>query len=170
MIVEVNPSFEGIVAERFLALAKQLERWQEHRLPAEFTALCEGEVEWSRTYPYINGYRETYEAAARVLIDLARLSYKVHQFGYSIELESPVFYQNRHLSPEDINQYKTTIRKELTSLRDVHLNNQNIREFIFKLENPPTTTDPANSYSGYFGPDRDNNVSGNRRPTPRGYG
>jgi hypothetical protein len=81
MIVPVQPPLEGLAAERFLALAQQLGRRQDRRLASEFSEILQNEVRWARTQPHLNGSRESYEAAARVLIDLASLSWTIHPHG-----------------------------------------------------------------------------------------
>jgi hypothetical protein len=81
MIVSLNPPFEGIATERFIALARELKRQQRNRNAADFDRICEAEVQWCQTHPHLDDYREEYEAAARILIDLARLSWEIHENG-----------------------------------------------------------------------------------------
>jgi hypothetical protein len=140
MITSINPPLEGLAAGRFLALAQQLSRRQERRLAAEFSQLLDAEVRWARTHPHLNGCRETYEAAARVLIDLARLNWTIHPHGYTIELRSPVFRPDRHATPEEIDRYKCAIRQELAPLRNAQFRDPAVRRFIARLEKPTPST------------------------------
>jgi hypothetical protein len=136
MIVPVQPPLEGLAAERFLALAQQLARCQDRRLHAEFAELLDAEVRWARTQPHLNGCRETYEAASRVLIDLARLTWTIHPEAYSIELRSPTFRPDRQSSPDDIGRHKRAVREELAPLREAQFREESVRRFIRRMEKP----------------------------------
>ena len=140
MLVFVKPPLEGLAAERFLALAQQLSRLQERRVPIEFGELLEAEVGWARTQPHLNDCREAYEAAARVLIDLARLSWSVKTFGYNIELSSAPFRPDRRFTPEYIGQHKRTIRQELEPLRIAQQSDPSVRRFVRRIEKPVAHT------------------------------
>jgi len=136
MITQIYPQLEGIAAERFLALAKQLQNWQKCRIDKDLEQLCEIEIAWARSYPHLNGSRELYEATARVIIDLARLSWNIQQTGYNLELHSPSFTPKHLTDPDSIYQYKETIRQELRPLRESQLNDPSVRKFIERLERP----------------------------------
>lgn len=140
MITQLYPQLEGIAAERFLALAKQLENWQKCRVDKDLEQLCEIEIAWARNHPHLNGSREMYEATARVIIDLARLSWKIQQTGYNLELHSPSFSPKHLTGPESINQYKETVRQELRPLRESQLNDPSVRKFIERLEKPQSNS------------------------------
>jgi hypothetical protein len=140
MIVPVQPPLEGLAAERFLALAQQLARCQDRRLHTEFAEVLDTEIRWARTQPHLNGCREAYEAASRVLIDLARLSWTIHPQGYNIELHSPTFRPDRNSTPDQIGRHKSGIRQELAPLREAQFRDESIRRFIRRLEKPPANT------------------------------
>ena len=140
MITSINPPLEGLAAQRFLALAQQLARRQDRRLPAEFAELLDAEVRWSRTQPHLNGCREAYEAASRVLVDLARLTWTIHPHGYSIELHSPTFRPDRQSTPDDIGRHKRAVRQELAPLREAQFREESVRRFIRRMEKPVAHT------------------------------
>ena len=93
MIVSLRPPLEGIANERFLALAKELKRNQRNRNPIDFENICESEIQWCRTHPHLGEYREIYEAATRLLIDLTRLSWEIYENGLGLNT-LPAIYQN----------------------------------------------------------------------------
>jgi hypothetical protein len=55
MIVPLKPPLDGIAAERFLALARELKRSQRKRHAIDFQQLCDAEVKWCHSHPYLNG-------------------------------------------------------------------------------------------------------------------
>jgi len=61
MIVSLNPPLEGITADRFLALARELKRNQRSRNLIDFQRICDAEIDWCRNHPHLDGQREVYE-------------------------------------------------------------------------------------------------------------
>lgn len=140
MIVSLRPPLEGIANERFLALAKELKRNQRNRNPIDYENICKSEIQWCRTHPHLGEYREIYEAAARLLIDLTRLSWEIYENGLGIELHSPRFPHRKGLSRQEIKDAKQRVQRELEPLRNGQFQNDSVREFIRKLEQPHPST------------------------------
>ena len=76
----------------------------------ELEDLCENEVRWAKAQPGLNGSREQYEACARVLIDLARLRWRVQEDRFGFELVSP---RGGGFTPQQAEEYKAVVRAEL---------------------------------------------------------
>jgi hypothetical protein len=77
MRCQIFPRIEGVVLDRFRALSKQVMQYQRAGQSSKLEELREREVDWARHQTGINGEREEYEAIARVLIDLAKLRWRV---------------------------------------------------------------------------------------------
>lgn len=136
MIVPVHPPVEGIAAERFRALAKQLMQAQQRHRSVDFEEVCAQELRWCAHNPQLNGCRENYEAAVRVLIDLARLNWRVQESRFGVELQAPAFLPQRGLTPDAITRSKDAVRRELAPLRDAQFRNPAVLDFIRRMENP----------------------------------
>lgn len=136
MIVPVQPPLEGIAAARFRALARQLMQAQQKRHSADFRSVSANEMQWSGDNAHLNGCRDTYQAAMRVLVDLARLNWTIQEDRFGIELQAPDFLPRAGLGMDEINRSKRAVREELTPLRQAQLQNPATREFIERMENP----------------------------------
>ena len=89
MMCQVFPRVEGITLDRFRALSKQVMQYQRAGRSANLEELRGREVDWAQNQAGINGAREQYEALARVLIDLAKLRWRVEEDRFGIELIAP---------------------------------------------------------------------------------
>jgi len=136
MIVPLKPPFEGIAAERFRALARQLRRYQGRPDPREFQSICHAEVEWTQSDARLNGCRETYEAACRVLIDLVRMNWRIQENGFGIELISPGPRHPKGMTREAQALAKQTVRNELGPWREAQFAHPSVRDFIRRMEGP----------------------------------
>ncbi len=136
MIVPVHPPIEGIAAERFRALARQLMQAQQRRRQVDFDEVCSQELRWCANNPHLNGCRENYEAVVRVLVDLARLNWEVQENRFGVELQAPSFLPKRGIAPDEIARSKQAVRSELSPLRDAQFRNSSVRDFIRRVEYP----------------------------------
>jgi hypothetical protein len=139
MFIRVYPPFEGFVAERFLLLAKQLEDWQLNRDINELETIWINEQEWMKSQPQFASNKLKYDAAGRILIDLARLRWTIKQENARIELNSPQFYPANKVTAEQISEYKTTVRAELDPICAEQFRLPSVKKFIERMENPPKT-------------------------------
>lgn len=136
MIVPVHPPIEGIAADRFRALARQLMQAQQRRRQVDFDEVCLQEIHWCSSNPHLNGCRDDYEAAARVLVDLARLNWTTQEDRFGVELQAPSFLPKRGITPDEITRSKQAVRSELSPLRDAQFRNPSVSDFIRRVENP----------------------------------
>jgi hypothetical protein len=134
MFAPVQHELDGIAADRFRSLARQLKRMQEQGAEADrFDAVCHDEIAWLSNASGLNGCREKYDATVRLLTDLAKLRWRIVEDGFGIELVAP---PARVTVPSSIQDYKKTVRMELKSQIDLQLDAKPVRDFIQKLENP----------------------------------
>lgn len=113
---------------------------QRSRNGADLAWLCDQEVEWAYKHPHLDGYRETYEGAVRVLVDLARLNWCVQEDRFGIELQAPAFLPKPGLRPEQIAESKQSVRAELEPLRNAQFAQEATIEFIQRMEKPSPKT------------------------------
>jgi len=137
MFIRVYPPFEGFIAERFLSLAKKLEDWQLNRDNNELDTIWINEQEWMKHQSHLTSNKLKYEASARILIDLARLRWKIKQENAGIELNSPQFYPGDKVTAKQISDYKTTVRAELHHICAEQFRQPSVKKFIERLEKPP---------------------------------
>ncbi len=137
MFIRVYPPFEGFIAERFLVLAKQLENWQLIRDIEELEEIWIKEQEWIKSQSHLKSNKIKYDAAVRILIDLARLRWTIKQENAGIELNSPQFYPGNKVNADQISEYKTTVRTELNHICAEQFRQPSVKKFIERLENPP---------------------------------
>jgi hypothetical protein len=133
MICRVFPRVEGVALDRFRALGKQVMQYQRAGRSANLDELRGREVDWAQHHAGINGAREEYEALARVLIDLAKLRWRVEEDRFGIELVAP-----REITGTAINMadYKETVRNELAPLLAEQFAGDSARKFIRQMEAP----------------------------------
>jgi len=133
MICCVFPRVEGVALDRFRALGKQVMQYQHAGRSANLEELRGREVDWAQHQAGINGAREEYEALARVLIDLAKLRWRVEEDRFGIELVAP-----RETTGTAINiaDYKQTVRNELAPLLAEQFAGDPARKFIRQMEAP----------------------------------
>jgi len=136
MFIRVYPPFEGFVAERFLSLAKQLENWQLNRDIEDLEKIWINEQEWMKSQTHLKSNKTKYDAATRILIDLARLRWTIKQENAGIELNSPQFYPGNKVTAEQISEYKTTVRTELNHICAEQFRQSSVKKFIERLEKP----------------------------------
>jgi len=125
---------EGVAAEHFMSLARQLMMAQKHRNAYEFDLLCNQEVEWARTNPHLNGQREVYEASVRVLVDLVRLNWEIKEMGWGLELHNSSPEKRKGLTNSQVQESKNSIRNQLKPLVNFQFDKKPVRDFIDKME------------------------------------
>jgi hypothetical protein len=134
MFTTLHHDLEGLSLERFLSVAQQLQRLQEDLAgPGQFDEICRQEIRWLNQTTGLNGDKDKYEACLRILIDLAKLRWRVIRNGHSIELVTP---PTRVTNSREVSEYKTTVRSELSSIIDKQLDDPNVRDFIKRMETP----------------------------------
>ncbi|MGH7944492.1 MAG: Druantia anti-phage system protein DruA [Opitutaceae bacterium] len=138
MFCPVKHELEGLAAERFLSVARHLKRLQKDRATAaRLVELCQQEVAWARQALGLDGFRDKYEATMRVLVDLAKLRWRVVEDRFGIELDAPPL---RVMNPAAIDEYKEIVRAELKPQLDQQLKDQSVQEFIKRMEKPAAVT------------------------------
>ncbi len=139
MIVPIRPPLDGTAAERFLVLARSLERTQTtDELARE--RLLNDELRWAKGNSGLNTTEcDTYEAAVRVLADLHRLGWRVRESGYGIELsmQTP---RTGGLSPSQIRDEKSNIRTLFRPTVKAQLGDSSVRSFVARMEEPGAKT------------------------------
>lgn len=140
MICQVFPRVEGVARERFRALGKQVMQHQRSGQSAALGELLRRELDWAGNEVGLNGAREEYEALARVLIDLAKLRWRVEEDRFGIELLAP-----RDSAGTDINiaEYKESVRSELLPQLGEQFADPSVRKFISLMESPRSTKKKA---------------------------
>jgi len=133
MICQVFPRIEGLVLDRFRALGKQVMQHQRAGQSTKLEELRGREVDWAQHQAGINGERDEYEAIARVLIDLAKLRWRVEEDRFGIELISP---RDTAGAVVDIPDYKETVRNELAPQLVEQFADLSVRKFIRLMEAP----------------------------------
>jgi hypothetical protein len=133
MICQIFPPLEGIALDRFHALARQVMQQQRSGRTERLDNLCENEVRWARSQPGLNGSREQYEACARVLVDLARLRWRVQEDRFGFELVSP---RGGGFTAQQVQEYKTAVRAELASQLAAQFAQPAAAKFIRQMEKP----------------------------------
>lgn len=109
---------------------------QQKRHAADLTAVCANELQWSYGNPHLNGCRDIYQAAMRLLVDLARLNWRIQEDRFGIELQAPDFLPRSGIRMEEIKRSKRAVRDELTPLRQAQLQSPAACDFIKRMENP----------------------------------
>lgn len=133
MICQVFPRIEGLVLDRFRALGKQVMQHQRAGQSGKLDELRGREVDWAQHQAGINGERDEYEAIARVLIDLAKLRWRVEEDRFGIELIAP---RDTAGTAFDIADYKQTVRNELAPQLAEQFADPAVRKFIRQMEAP----------------------------------
>lgn len=134
MFTTIQHDLEGLAAERFRSFAMQLQRLQQQGAVAErIDALCRDEMRWVESASGLNGYREKYEACARLLTDLAKLRWRILQDGFGIELVAPSVNK---VPSSEIAAYKEAVRMELGSQLRHQFQAKSVRDFIRRMEKP----------------------------------
>jgi hypothetical protein len=133
MMCQVFPRVEGIALDRFRALGRQVMQYQRAGRSANLEELRGREVDWAQNQAGINGAREQYEALARVLIDLAKLRWRVEEDRFGIELIAPRETAGTSINIDD---YKETVRNELAPLLAEQFAGDPVRKFIHQMESP----------------------------------
>ncbi len=136
MNVPLHLHLLGIAAERFLGLARRIASAQLERQPQRFSDWAEIEAEWARNNSALNGQALQYEAAARLLLDLAMLKWQVRVDGSEIELEAPRFGGGRSLTVEQTKAAKDAVRRQLAPVLREQFNDPRVRRFIEQMETP----------------------------------
>ena len=137
MFSPIHHDLEGIAADRFRSLASQLKRLQQQHAPAErLDALCHNELAWIVSTNGLNSSYKKYEACVRLLVDLAKLRWRIVQDGFGIELSTPATHSFKF--PE-ISSYKEIVRQELKSQIHLQFESKTVRDFIRRMEMPTPT-------------------------------
>ncbi len=132
MLCPIFPQLEGIALERFHALSRQVMQQQQSGR-ARLDDLCENEVRWAAAQPGLNGSRDQYEACVRVLIDLARLRWRVQEDRFGFELVAP---RGGGFTPQQTHQYKAAVRAELQPQLSAQFAEPSVAKFIRQMERP----------------------------------
>lgn len=135
MIAPIRPKLHGNAATRFLALAQTLAQIQSRKNSPDLDHLLEEEMRWLRNNPDLDGQEKVYEAAARVLLDLVRLGWRVNENGYGIELISEEV-RNRGLSPEEVHAEKLATRELFRPTVSAQHSDPAVIAFVQRMENP----------------------------------
>lgn len=135
MHVHISPHLDGIAGERLNTFAIRLA--DPHLMESELRKLADAEGGWARQSKALNGQTRAYEAAARLLVDLRLLKWKVRADSCGIELESPPHPRFTALTPDAIRAAKDSVRRELGSARADQFADPLVRDFVVNLEDPP---------------------------------
>lgn len=139
MIVPIRPPLDGTSAERFLALARHFARSSECG-EVDREGLLDAEILWNRSANQGDEQqRDTYEAAVRVLLDLHRLGWEVHEAGYGIELHSPPL-RTAGLTAEEVLREKARTRDLFRPAVDAQLRDPTVQAFVQRMEAPGVKT------------------------------
>ena len=130
----IFPALEGAALQRFHALARQVMQQQRSGSLARFDELCESEVRWATGQTALNGSAERYEACARVLIDLAKLRWKIQEDRFGFELVSP---RGGGFTSQQVSEYKAAVRAELAPQIRAQFTEPSAVKFIRQMEQPP---------------------------------
>src|ERR1044072_842959 len=134
MNISIQPSLDGIAAERLYAFAMQL---ADPRLTSDaIRELVNRESSWARRAKLLNGQTHAYDASARLLADLRLLKWTVRADNCGIELESPPHPRLKSRTPDAVPESKEVIRKELSSALAQQFADPLVREFIQNMERP----------------------------------
>lgn len=140
MIVPLRPELEGLAAERFFALARRVAEAQANGRERDFSGWADGEAEWARNNPALNGQTEHFEAAARLLLDLAQLKWRVRLDAGEVELESPQPAIGDAKQPRKLASLKDVIRQELDPVIREQFADPTVARFIRDLEEPSSNS------------------------------
>lgn len=133
MNILVQPYLDGIAGERLREFATQLST----AIDSDLRQLAEREAGWARRSRALNGQAHAYEAAARLLVDLRLLKWRVRADTYGLELESPPHPRLGARTPDAIRESKQALRRELAPALSQQFSAPNVRKFIDDLEKPP---------------------------------
>lgn len=133
MNVLVQPFLDGIAGERLKKFAVQVGLAKD----AELRTMADREATWAHRSRLLNGQSYAYEAAARLLVDLRLLKWKVRADAYGLELESPPHPRLGPKTPEAIRNSKEALRRELSPALSQQFSDAKVRKFIDDIENPP---------------------------------
>ncbi|HUY91798.1 MAG TPA: Druantia anti-phage system protein DruA [Pirellulales bacterium] len=136
MNIPLHSRLLGIAAERFFGLARKIASAQNGQPVPRFSDWAEIEAEWARNNSALNGQAGQYEAAARLLLDLAMLKWRVRVEGSEIELEAPALGSRRSMTVEETKAAKDAVRRELAPMLYEQFNDPRVRHFLDLMETP----------------------------------
>jgi hypothetical protein len=122
-----------------LALAQSLTRTQQRHNAPDLQQLLDEEVCWVRNGAALDGQEKTYEASARVLLDLVRLGWKINEHGYGIELISNEV-RNGQMTSEEIHAEKRKTRELFHPTVHAQLSDPSVMSLVQRLESPSKKT------------------------------
>ena len=139
MIIPIEPRLEGLAGKRFFRFARQVRDLQATTGSASIRTLVETEATRASRQRDLEGQLDRYTACVRVLGDLAQLRWKLVESGYGLELHSPNPQDERVADPEQSRLRKEAIRNELRPRVLQQFSDPNIRKFIRRMEQPPSS-------------------------------
>lgn len=137
MICQIYPQLEGVALERFRRLSKDVMQLQRSGQLDRLDSLRDGELQRCQAEPALNGCRDKYEACTRVLIDLAKLRWRIQEDRFGIELVAP---RSNVVDPAQIAAYKETVRMELAPQLVRQFSAKPVRTFIRQMEAPSASS------------------------------
>lgn len=140
MIIPLEPKLEGLAERRFHSFARQILDLQGEGEHDRISALVEAETNRVAALSELKGQRDEFTACVRVLGDLSQLRWTLVESGYGLELHSPRPQVGQISSSYEVRQRKETIRNELRPRVMQQFEDQNVRKFIHKMENPPASS------------------------------
>ncbi|QQS53743.1 MAG: DUF4338 domain-containing protein [Candidatus Competibacteraceae bacterium] len=102
---------------------------------SDLRVLLDEELRWASARCADEGQISAYEAAARVLLDLVRLGWRIREEGYGIELVAERPRLGR-LTPEQILAEKRQTRELFRPIVEAQLSEPAVNELARRLENP----------------------------------
>ena len=135
MIVQLRSPLSDVAADRFVSVARNLNRSGGSICETDWRRYLDQEIAWCRDNALLNGSQLAYEASIRVLLDLARLGWQVREEGYGVELVAPSSVKGK-LSPEQVLAEKQKTRAVFQPLVEAQFRHPSVRDFIKRMEEP----------------------------------
>ena len=136
MIIPLEPKLEGLAEKRFGGFAQRLLNLQRAGDPVRIRLLVDDETRRAIGLRDLAAQRDVYTACVRVLGDLAQLGWRLVESGYGIELHSARAHEDRVADPAHSQRRKEAIRNELRPRVLQQFSDQNVRNFINRMEHP----------------------------------
>ncbi len=133
MIVPIYPPFDGEAAERFHEFATKLACAQRVCRTEDMLRALEAEMSWCHSAQGFGEKRLAYEACVRVLLDLARLRWRIVEQAHGFALEKRRERVGRRPTAEIIDS-KKTLRNELQPVVEEQRCQPAVLKFIHRME------------------------------------